>query len=402
MITPADIKKKVLRIWESGKFLSAWCSGDEMFPLDIPFGKKSGSSISDNFIETRDSIQLLADSSKERTGHGYSIEYRTISHRQLGRQNIPHRIFVETGDDFLKLCGKKRQFDEFKKACSLTKNELPDASGFMRDKPLAVIENLPAWDKIIRVCLYFKKNPEPQIYIRQIVIPGIDTKFIEANKKIISVLLVYLDPDKYGTGPASLSHHGFEKHFGLLYDEPLIRFRILDKDIFINDMSDITLPLSQFSELKIDAERVFITENKINGLAFPMVKKSIVIFGLGYGIQSLADVSWIKKPEVFYWGDIDTHGFSILSLARSIIPGCKSMLMDEKTLNAHIQSTVREPDSKRFTGELTCLTPEETDLFEKLKNNTFGENLRLEQELIGFDFLLKWLREIGLNEELFQ
>lgn len=179
MITPAEIKKKALKVWNSGKFLSAWCNYENIFPLDIPFGKIGGSN----------------NSSKEKIGYGYSMEYRTVSHRQLGRQNIPCRIFVETEDDFLKLCGKKKQFDVFKEAYSLTKKEFPEACGFMREKPLLVIENLSIWDKLIRVCTYFKNNNDPQIYIRQIVIPGIDTKFIEANKKIISALLIYLNTE---------------------------------------------------------------------------------------------------------------------------------------------------------------------------------------------------------------
>ena len=119
-----------------------------------------------------------------------------------------------------------------------------------------------------------------------------------------------------------------------------------------------------------------------------MIKKSIVIFGLGYGIQSLKEIQWINNCEVFYWGDIDTHGFSILSLTRNIIPSCTSMLMDEETLNTHIQSCVKEPVTKRFTGELSFLTDKEKALFDNLKNNSFGENLRLEQELIRFDYLL--------------
>lgn len=124
-----------------------------------------------------------------------------------------------------------------------------------------------------------------------------------------------------------------------------------------------------------------------------MIKKSIVIFGLGYGIQSLKEIQWINNCEVFYWGDIDTHGFSILSIARNFIPLCTSMLMDEETLVAHMQSCVKEPASKKFTGELSCLSDKEKTLFDKLKNNSFGENLRLEQELIRFDYLLEWLKK---------
>ena len=46
MITPEDIKKKSLKIWESGRFLSAWCRGENIFPIEFPAGSIKGSSLS--------------------------------------------------------------------------------------------------------------------------------------------------------------------------------------------------------------------------------------------------------------------------------------------------------------------------------------------------------------------
>jgi len=43
-----------------------------------------------------------------------------------------------------------------------------------------------------------------------------------------------------------------------------IFYRILDKDLYINGLSDIAIPVSHFSSLDPSAEKIFITENKIN------------------------------------------------------------------------------------------------------------------------------------------
>ncbi len=120
----------------------------------------------------------------------------------------------------------------------------------------------------------------------------------------------------------------------------------------------------------------------------------MVIFGLGYGIQILKNIDWLHNRRVYYWGDIDTHGFSILSMVRGILPGCRSFLMDEAALTAHRERWVNESDGKRFTGQLSSLTENESELFENLKSNKFGENVRLEQEMIGFDFLTEVLDRI--------
>jgi len=393
MITPEEIKRKTLRIWNSGRFLQAWCSGENLFPIEIPFGKIGGSSISDNYDYTAGAIEKLAGSSKTKTSIGYSVEYKTVSHRLLGKQNIPERIFIEMAEDFLKLCEKTDDFKIFKELYSKTENILHSLTLFISNNPLIMLDYKSQWLKLLDVCLYFLEHPEPSIYIRQIVIPGIDTKFIESNKKIISELLIFLDPERYSSPFPGFTRNGFERYFGLLYDEPLIRFRILDEAYYIHGLSDITLPLSQFDGLNLPVENIFITENKINGLAFPILKKSIVIFGLGYGIHSLNDINWIRKRHIYYWGDIDTHGFSILSMTRGIFPQCRSLLMDEQTLISHLNSCVEEPESKRFTGILTHLDENEAELFNNLKNNRFGSNLRLEQELIGYDFLMQILED---------
>ena len=394
MITSGDIKKKLLKIWDSGRFLSAWCIGENIFPVEIPAGSVKGGYISENFQMVSRWIDELVSHSKQRLGAGYSIEYTQVSHRQLGKQKIPRMIIVENAEDFLFISGKDKEYEIFKKVFAATETTLAAAVPYIRENPLTVLSCADDWERILKVCRFFIDNPEPSIYLRQIVITGVNTKFIERNKRIISSLLIFLMPAEYGTEPAELSGRGFEKRFGLRYDEPLIRFRILDPDLYINSLADITLTLSEFASLEMPAEKIFITENKINGLAFPDVKNSIIIFGFGYGIVILKEIQWIKNRIIYYWGDIDTHGFSILSMVRSFLPQCRSFLMDECILLNHRISWVEEDDEKRFTGDLPRLNESENALFVKLKKNVIAGNVRLEQELVSYESVLNFLSEI--------
>ncbi|WP_216820114.1 Wadjet anti-phage system protein JetD domain-containing protein, partial [Zoogloea sp. LCSB751] len=65
----------------------------------------------------------------------------------------------------------------------------------------------------------------------------------------------------------SLRDHGFERRFGLRYEEPQVRFRLLDPQLAAEfaGASDITLTVRDFAKLDLLVDRVFITENKING-----------------------------------------------------------------------------------------------------------------------------------------
>ena len=119
----------------------------------------------------------------------------------------------------------------------------------------------------------------------------------------------------------------------------------------------------------------------------------MVVFGLGYGLERLAEVDWLRRVAVHYWGDIDTHGFGILNRLRANLPEARSFLMDRATLQAHRALWGREPADRRYTGDTSRLKRDEYALFEDLLADRDGERVRLEQERIGYGWLEAALRE---------
>lgn len=119
----------------------------------------------------------------------------------------------------------------------------------------------------------------------------------------------------------------------------------------------------------------------------------MVVFGLGYGLERLAEVGWLRRVEVRYWGDIDTHGFGILNRLRANLPQARSFLMDRATLQAHRTLWGREPADRRYTGDTSRLTADECALFGDLLTDRCGDRVRLEQERIGYGWLETALRE---------
>ncbi len=87
---------------------------------------------------------------------------------------------------------------------------------------------------------------------------------------------------------------------------------------------------------------IFITENESNYLCLPELANTIAIFGSSYGLQAIGGIEWVEQREVFYWGDIDTHGFAILNELRASLPEVKSLLMDSDALLAHESFWVSE------------------------------------------------------------
>jgi hypothetical protein len=174
----------------------------------------------------------------------------------------------------------------------------------------------------------------------------------------------------------------FERRYALRAKPNTIRFRVLDQRLAIRRLTDLSVPAPEFARFEIGAGRAFITENEINGLAFPDVPGGVVIFGLGYGLDRLSEAGWLHELPLHYWGDIDTHGFAMLDRVRAIFPNAESLLMDRETLGAHSPLWVRE--SSPYTGELARLRNGERALYDDLRFNRLGRQVRLEQERIGF------------------
>jgi hypothetical protein len=391
MISPEDVREKALKIWQSGRFLSAWVAGESLFPLDIPFRRVSAGEALERFDEVRTWVNRLREGSRERKGFGYCLDFTEVNHRQLGAQRFPSRIRFDTAEDFIRFLGKGKEFEGFKALAGRTMEESPALKEWLERKPMKALEHRDAWPRVLAVCRFIRDNPMPARYIRELDIAGVDSKFIEQHKSILRELLdIVLPPEAADREVGSLSGHGFERRYGFRYDEPLIRFRILDPDRTGPwGARDVSVPSGQFPTLAVPCDRIFITENKINGLTFPPMPGAIVIFGLGYGISSLRDAGWLGEREILYWGDIDTHGFSILSQLRGYFPRTRSLLMDRETLMEFRHLWGVEDDDKRCTNELPNLSEAERDVYLDLKGNVLGENVRLEQERIAFG----WLRQ---------
>jgi hypothetical protein len=372
--TPADLRRQVQRHWDSGSLLAAGVA----FPLELRLKGPDTRALSDRFDEVRHWIRELERESR------YAIEWREINHRLLGRNRVPVRIVVPGEREAFELIGRTDDAARFRSLAAATAEKLPDLGAWLAERPLVALQNAADWDRILAVLLWFRQRPRSGLYLRQLDIAGVDTKFIETRKPLLSELLdVVLKPET--------DNRNFEQRYGLTSKPVQIRFRILDERLAIQGLTDLAVPAREFAGLDLPVERVFITENEINGLAFPALPGSLVIFGLGYGLDRLSEVRWLHRRALHYWGDIDTYGFHILNRLRVLFPNAQSFLMDRETLLVHEPLWVRESTS--FNAELPRLTAAEYQLYDDLRHHRLGQRVRLEQERIPYGWLE---RRLGL------
>jgi hypothetical protein len=397
MISVADIKRHALNVWNRGDVLRSAVTGAPEFPQSLRFKKTGGQHSIDSFAEIRKWVSELNAFSKERVGFGFTVEFTEINHRKLGRQNLPTDIRFDTPEDIARFIGHKRDFQAFLVAHRLTENRNPVLAAWMSEYPMKTVSHLDEWEKLLDVCEFVQANPKPSIYLRQLPVLGVDTKFIGAKRSILSDMLMQCLPDDgYDASVAGLARYGFERRFGFLYDEPTIRFRVLDDSIFPGSgYRDISVPIGMFSKYDVPGCRiVFITENIVNGLAFPQFNGGIVIFGLGYGVGDIVESHWLRDKRLVYWGDIDTHGYGILSMLRGKFPHVESILMSSLDLDVNCSIAVSEPPETRRTDELPNLTPVEREAYVRLLPGGDRDGLRIEQERIPFTALMASLASL--------
>jgi hypothetical protein len=389
---PRDLRDQLQSLWTRGRILAAGVTGEPLFPLTLKMRKPDAAALGQSFEAVRGWIRELEDNSRAGRGFGYDIEWVDINHRQLGRNRMPGRISVPTEADALRLIGQERDGRRFRELAEATIAVFPALAQWLSRKPMTLLGHADDWPRILAVLAWFRTHPRSNLYLRQADIPGVDTKFIEARRPLIAELLdIVLAGDSGDDPPPGAT---FEQKYGLREKPPLIRFRVLDRRLAIAGLADLTIPVSDFATLNLAPRHVFVTENEVNGLAFPTCSGAIVIFGLGYGVDLLQRASWLAAAQIHYWGDIDTHGFVMLDRFRSAFPAARSLLMDRATLMAHHSLWGREHAPSRAT--LTRLAPDEHALFDDLVHDRLGEKVRLEQERVPYACLGTELEAMGV------
>ncbi len=384
---PADVHARVQRLWDRGRILAASFGGREaLFPLGVPLRGPTAAELAGRFDEARRWIRELVEGSRETRGSGYELGWRDVDHRLLGANRVPASIVVPSEKDALALIGKERQAARFRALAERTVAAFPLLRPWLEARPLRLLEHADDWPRILAVLAWMNEHPRSGLYVRQLEIPDVDSKFIEERRGLLGELLDLVLPadaiDARSTGAA-----GFEQRYHLRSKPLLIRFRLLDERLRLSGLADLTVPAEDFARLDLPARRVFITENEINGLSFPPTAEAMVLFGLGYGLDRLGVASWLTTRDLHYWGDIDTHGFAILDRLRAAFPSARSFLMDRETLLAHRPVWGQERDSARHLARLSRLTASEALLYDDLRHDRLGPRLRLEQERISFSCL---------------
>src|SRR5512146_2862876 len=246
VISPTDIHDRARKLWATGQPLRAllWTLPNQpaplsglgtmqrvqpFFPCLVPFRKPTAQEWLDHFADLRAAAAALEAQSKGALGAGDTITFRETAHQKLGRLRVPERITFECIEDLAVCAGESDTVRRFRNIVRVLEEREPRLLQWLADRPSTALEVEPDLVRLLDAAAHFQAHPRPNRYARELGILGVDSKFIEGSRARLSEWFDRLLPaDAIDGTIRGLADHGFERRYGLRFEEPQIRFRWLD------------------------------------------------------------------------------------------------------------------------------------------------------------------------------
>ena len=379
MKLPEDVRQALVRRFQSKH--REWLIGDtgeSQWPLEVPLGLPTEQAA----LRQVDGVRAWVSAWQGWQGVG-TLSWCDRRWKALGVQRLPEKLALRGPEDVAMWIGESARWERAQSRYRaliarwpVLAQQLPRYFDVLADYSDA------DYQRLTEMLDWIASHPNSNLYPRQLPVAGLDSKWLDGRKGLLTDLVAAIQED-------SSSDLDFYQRCGLKAPPLLVRMRVLDQSLraHVGGVGDITAPVDDLAGISWPVSHVFIVENLQTGLAMSDMPGAVVFMRLGYNVDVLARLPWLARARCMYWGDLDTHGFAILHRARSYIPELQSVLMDEETLLRHKALWVDEA-AQHSAAELTLLTKDEQQLYRDLKQQRWGQNVRLEQERI--DWTTAW------------
>lgn len=376
MKLPEDVRQTLIRRFQSKhrEWLVSDASGSQ-WPLEVALGVPTERAA----LKQVDGVRAWVSAWQGWRGVG-SLFWCERRWKALGAQRLPEKLALRGPVDLAMWIGESARWERAQSRYQALTARWPVlAQQLPRHFDVLADYGDADYQRLAEMLEWIASHPKSDLYPRQLPVSGLDSKWLDGRKGLLTALVAAIQEDSPGD-------QDFYQRCGLKAPPPLVRVRVLDQALraHVGGVGDITAPVDDLAGISWPVAHVFIVENLQTGLAMSDMPGAVVFMGLGYNVDVLARFPWLARARCIYWGDLDTHGFAILHRARSYIPELQSVLMDEETLLRHKALWVDEAAQHPAT-ELTLLTEEEQQLYQDLKQQRWGQNVRLEQERIDWD-----------------
>ncbi|WP_369941943.1 Wadjet anti-phage system protein JetD domain-containing protein [Xanthomonas medicagonis] len=311
------------------------------------------------------------------------VQMREVKWPQLGPQRLPCAWQVGADEAALAL-GEQPRWQRARQRCAVLLARWPQAAGLAArlHRQFDLLADAPEseFQRLLAVVDWLHAHPHSGLFLRQLPIAGIDSKWIEPRRGVVADWLAGL------RGIAE--PRGFDSLSGLRRAPDRVRLRLLDPELRarLGGLEDLQAPIAQIAALRLPVRQVLIVENRETGLACADLPGTLLLMARGYAVDYVRAIDWLQEVPLYYWGDIDTHGLAILHRLRRHAPRTVALLMDAAALRATPSDLWGHERRQHRAQRLEALTAAEQALYTDLRSGRFGPAPRLEQERIAWDY----------------
>lgn len=378
MKSPTELATKLARQWDNADLREQRLTQPQSWPLSLSIGKPRAAVIRNDLNRVRTHLQAWQAC---RIGE---VEWHTVSYRDAGDTVVvPHCWQLRSPSEWIAATGQTsvaKEYETLNELCRKTDHRYHRLwirqRSWWRGKQLnEILLASSLADQLEPGCA----GGAP---LRTLSGIGNDTKFFERNRALLLALLDIRFDGEVGK-------LGLEGFLGAMPEG--------EHWLLMADLDGALLPFEQLrvraSELEdgapLPGQKFLLVENERCLFMLPKLPGVLAILGSGLNLRWLS-APIFKDRKIAYWGDMDTWGLLMLSIAKSYHSNLQPLLMTRELFEQYAEGrAVREKSQAKLPMKHT-LTKEETDFLNYL---ACLENGRLEQE-----FLPAGLVEATLNE----
>lgn len=376
--TPDSVRNKFQRRFDSGSLLRDHINNVPFEPVSLPIKTPKPEELIGELARARAWAERWKKASAD--GKNFFIVEKLIGAKSQGSSAVPGWARLESYGQAWNFLGVTREVRIFERLVrEAASNE--KVSRWALAQPIKALQLAAEWQQLLAASDWLENNRGSGLYVREITAVGVDTKFIERHRATLAAIF-----DAPSVETKFLAHLGLSQkpvEVKMRFDARLFGFpeAITHGSFRLDELENLQVSVALKNEM-----HVVIVENEISFLSVPQAPARLIIWGRGFDVANPAKISWLREAHIFYWGDIDTHGFAILDRLRARLPQAESILMDRPTLLKHLDRLSVEP--KPTQAMLSRLRSEEQQLYSDLLGDLYAVGTRLEQERIDWQWAL--------------
>ncbi|NKE62514.1 hypothetical protein FXN61_39605 [Lentzea sp. PSKA42] len=256
--------------------------------------------------------------------------------------------------------------------------------------------------RLVHAANWLTINPTSGLFLRQLPIEGVHTKWLAAHATLVLALLGDESVDE-STDEVPLSRkRALHDRLGLCVVPELVQVTVLDPALRAQfaGMRHFAATVEDLNRWPQHPTQVLILENKETAFAITDdYERTVVLHGHGAHVDQYARITWVRQAErVIYWGDIDLPGLQFVSDLRGMGIPAHTVFTDIDTLH-HFRRLAVEGAPPQRTATPPHLTTAERELYEHLTaySAKHGTGLLLEQERLPWEDVYPMLRNFLLE-----